>query len=234
MLYLIPVSLSENVLTVVLPQVKDVILQTNYYFVENLRTARRFIGSLQTGRKIDDLHFFELDKSTSQSTLADYFAKIPQGENIGVMSEAGCPAVADPGSLAVAMAHKKNIQVVPLVGASSILLALMGSGFNGQQFAFLGYLPISKAERIKAIQQLEKDLMQKRQTQIFIETPFRNNHLFADLCATLHPDTQICIAVNLTAPDEMIKTKTVLAWRKQIPELHKLPVVFVVGQNGIS
>jgi len=231
MLYLIPISLAENALQVVLPQIKEIILQTNYYLVENIRTARRFISSLQTGRKVDELHFFELHKGTSQAELQAYFLQIPAEASIGIMSEAGCPAVADPGSLAVAFAHKKNIKVVPLVGASSILLALMGSGFNGQNFAFLGYLAIERAKRIKEIQELEKNLFQKRQTQIFIETPFRNNHLLADLLAHLAADTQLCIASNLTTEQEMVKTKTVADWKKQIPELHKQPTVFVVGKT---
>jgi 16S rRNA (cytidine1402-2'-O)-methyltransferase len=231
MLYLIPISLAENALQVVLPQIKDIILQTDYYLVENIRTARRFISSLQTGRKIDELQFFELHKNTSQAELQAHFSQIPKDANIGIMSEAGCPAVADPGSLAVAFAHKHNMKVVPLVGASSILLALMGSGFNGQHFAFLGYLAIDKAKRIKEIQELEKNLFAKRQTQIFIETPFRNNQVLADLCATLTHDTQICIATNLTAENEMVKTKTAAEWKKALPELHKQPTVFVVGKS---
>lgn len=231
MLYLIPISLSENGLQVVLPQVKEIITHTKYYLVENIRTARRFISSLQLGIKIDELQFFEIDKHTTYATLTQYFTQIPQGENIGVMSEAGCPAVADPGSVAVAFAHKKGIKVAPLVGASSILLTLMGSGFNGQQFTFLGYLALDKQKRIAEIKQLEKDLLQKRQTQIFIETPYRNNQLLLDLCANLNPQTQICVAVNLTAENEMIQTKTAAEWKKQLPELHKQLVVFAVGKS---
>lgn len=229
-LYLLPIPLAENALQVVLPQIKDLIQEIDYYFVENIRTARRFISSLQTGRRIEDLHFFELDKDTDAILLQKYVEQIPKEAAVGVMSEAGCPAVADPGALAVAYAQKQGIQVVPLVGASSILLGLMGAGFNGQQFAFLGYLPIDKQARCVSIKQLEKDMRQKNQTQIFIETPYRNNQLLADLCLQLSPETLLCVAANLTTEQEFLKTKTIGAWKKQLPDLHKQPAIFLVGK----
>ncbi len=229
-LYLLPIPLADNSLHVVLPQVKELIQTIDYFLVENVRTARRFISSLQIGKKIDTLQFFELNKDTSLADLQGFMAQLPSDVAVGVMSEAGCPAVADPGSLAVQYAHQKGMEVVPLVGASSILLSLMASGFNGQQFAFLGYLPIDKAARSTAIKQVEKEMKQKNQTQIFIETPYRNNQLLADLCLYLSPETLLCVATNLTAPDQQVKTKTINHWKKQLPDLNKQPTVFLVGK----
>lgn len=207
MLYLIPTILaSETLESVLSPQIKEVIKTTDYYFVENIRTARRFISELKVGKIIDELHFFEVDKDTNIEQIRKYFKQIPQNQAIGVISEAGCPGVADPGAVAVKVAHQLGIKVIPLVGPSSILLALMGSGFSGQSFVFHGYLPIDKIERAKKIKILETD-SRKQQTQIFMETPFRNDSFLEDLLNTCQPDTLLCIACNITAPDELIQTK---------------------------
>ncbi|MFN8354837.1 MAG: SAM-dependent methyltransferase [Spirosomataceae bacterium] len=230
MLYLIPTTLAPDTsATVLTPQINEVIAQTDYFLVENVRTARRFISELKLGKVIDQLHFFELTKDTSEAEAAAYFKQIPSGQNIGVISEAGCPGVADPGALAVKIAHRMGMRVVPLVGPSSILLALMASGMSGQSFVFHGYLPIEKGERVKKIRQLEKEGFQKHQTQIFMETPYRNNQLLADLLANCQNDTVLCVAANITAPDELIQTKTVRQWKETQPDLHKKPTIFLIG-----
>lgn len=229
MLFLIPTILapdtSESVLS---PQIKEIIQKTDYYFVENIRTARRFISDLKLDKVIDNLHFYELNKDTSIEQVRKYFSEVPRGLDIGVISEAGCPGVADPGSLAVKVAHSFHLKVVPLVGPSSILLALMASGFSGQSFVFHGYLPIDKQERAKRIKALEND-SRKHQTQIFMETPFRNNSFLEDLLQTCQSSTNLCIAANVTASDEMIQTKTIAEWIKKKPDLHKIPTMFLIG-----
>ncbi|EKB48305.1 SAM-dependent methyltransferase [Cecembia lonarensis] len=231
-LYLIPTVLAEDTADkVISEEIREIIRHTNYYLVENVRTARRYISSLKLGVNIEGLHFEVLDKKTRRSELEGIMQPIFEGKNIGIMSEAGCPGIADPGSLAVAYAHEKNIQVVPLSGPSSMFLALMGSGFNGQSFAFHGYLPIDKKERIQAIKTLEVEAIKHKRTQIFMETPFRNNHLLKDLLETLHPDTLLCIAKNLTGSEEMIKSKTVRDWKKNPIDLHKTPTVFVLSEG---
>lgn len=228
-LFLIPTVLAENTADkVISPQVKDTIKNLNYFLVENVRTARRYISSLKLGLKIEELQFEILDKSTKSAELERIMKPIFSGQDVGVMSEAGCPGIADPGSAAAAYAHAKGIKVVPLSGPSSIFLALMGSGFNGQSFAFHGYLPIEKNDRIQAIKNLETESFKNNRTQIFMETPFRNNHLMEDLKSTLNPNTKLCIGKNITGPDEMILTKSVSDWRKIQLDLHKIPVVFVL------
>jgi 16S rRNA (cytidine1402-2'-O)-methyltransferase len=232
-LYLIPVPLTDNGLETLSPQIREVIMQTDFYFAENLRTARRFISSLKTGRDISQMTFFELNKNTNTQVVSENFKQIPLEANVGLMSEAGCPAIADPGSLAVSYAHKHQIQVIPMVGPSAILLALMGSGLNGQSFAFQGYLPIEKQEREKAIKNLEKESKQKKQTQLFIETPYRNNLVMDSLINELQGETQICIASNLTSANEWIRTKRVRDWKNDkvqglLPDLHKQPTIFLI------
>jgi 16S rRNA (cytidine1402-2'-O)-methyltransferase len=228
-LYLIPTVLAENTVEkVISPEIRDIVKNTQHYLVENLRTARRFISSLRLGLTIEDLHFEILDKKTKADELEKSMQPLFSGYDVGVMSEAGCPGIADPGSAAVAYAHEKGIQVVPLTGPSSMFLALMGSGFNGQSFAFHGYLPIDKKDRINAIKQLEGESARHNKTQIFMETPFRNNHLFDDLKSTLQPQTKLCIAKNLTGSDEFIQSKTIMEWRKTKLDLHKIPVVFIL------
>jgi len=231
-LYLLPTPLADQTADQVLsPQVREIVRRVDAYLVENVRTARRFISSLGTGRVIDELRFFDLHKDTpetdTRSQLSELFA---QGTDAAVLAEAGCPGVADPGAVAARLAHGMGWRVAPLVGPSSLLLALMASGLNGQSFAFHGYLPIDKAERAKALRQLEKEARQRRQTQLFIETPYRNQALLGDILAHCQPDTQLCVACNLTAPDEYIRTGSVRDWRKMtpLPDLHKKPTVFLL------
>jgi 16S rRNA (cytidine1402-2'-O)-methyltransferase len=229
MLYLIPTTLAPETSEAVLPiQIKEAITRTDYYFVENIRTARRFISDLKIGKIIDNLHFFELTKDTPIADVRKYFSAVPRGQNIGIMSEAGCPGVADPGALAVKVAHQLGVKVMPLVGPSSILLALMASGFSGQSFVFHGYLPIDKIERSKKVKSLENE-SKKQQTQIFMETPFRNNSFLEDLLNICQPDTMLCIACNVTGSDEMIQTKSVADWKNKKPDLHKKPTMFLIG-----
>lgn len=230
-LFLIPTTLaSETAQTVLSPQIKEVIAHTDYYLVENVRTARRFISELKTGKVIDELTFEILDKDSKPEDIQKTFKNWQKsGKDIGIMSEAGCPGVADPGAVAVKIAHQLGIQVVPLVGPSSILLGLMASGFSGQSFAFHGYLSIDKNSRAKQILQLEKEASQKQQTQIFMETPFRNNQFLEDLLTICAGSTFLCIAANVTAADEFIQTKTIAEWRKVKPDLHKKPTMFLLS-----
>lgn len=228
-LYLIPTILSPGTAQRVLPpQIKEVVTQTDYFFAENIRTARRFISELQTGRPIESLHFYELTKDTPPAETENLLQIVLNGNDAGVLSEAGCPGVADPGAALVKLAHQHGVPVLPLIGPSSLLLALMASGFSGQSFVFHGYLPIDKTARAKAIRQLEKDALQKDQTQLFMETPFRNNQLLDEILNVCQPHTPLCIASQLTAPDEFIQTKPIGNWRKNKPDLHKKPTVFLL------
>ncbi len=230
-IYLIPTNLSESPLSNVLPDyvLKDVIPQLSVFMVENLRTARRFLKKVDKTINIDALAFCEIGKNANPTEVAVFFEKYAKQQDIGILSEAGCPGVADPGARIVAMAHKQNIKVIPLVGASSLLLSLMGSGFNGQSFVFHGYLPVQKGERVKILKRLEAEVRNKKQTQIFIETPFRNRQLLEAILETCHKNTQLCIACNLTGEDEFIATKTIQEWKKQLPDLNKKPAVFLIG-----
>jgi len=227
-LYLIPTILAEGTQNDVLsPQIKDALQHLDVFFVENIRTARRFISSLKLGRVIDELTFIELNKDTPEAETIASLRNL--SKSAGVLSEAGCPGVADPGAVAVRIAHELEIRVVPLVGPSSILLALMASGMSGQSFAFHGYLPIDKAQRKKALQNLERNARQYQQTQIFMETPFRNNQLLEAVIEACSPDLALCIAANVTAPDELIRTMPVRKWKTQKPDLHKIPAIFLIG-----
>jgi 16S rRNA (cytidine1402-2'-O)-methyltransferase len=228
-LYLIPTVLSENTADKVLsPQIKEVVSNIDYFFVEELRTARRFISALKIGKPIESLKFFELNKDTTADAFQKDIESLPKGVDIGVISEAGCPGVADPGSMAVAYAHKTNMDVLPLVGPSSILLALMGSGFNGQSFCFHGYLPIDKAEKIKVIKSLEKESKARNQAQIFMETPYRNMKMLEEILPVLNGETRFCIASGLTSESQYIKTKKVKDWPKFLPDIHKRPTIFLL------
>ena len=228
-LYLIPSVLAEgSAHQVISPQIKEIIRNTKHYAVENLRTARRYISSLKLGISIEELQMQVLDKKTKEQQISQILAPLLEGNDVGVISEAGCPGIADPGALAVEFAHKRGIKVVPLTGPSSMFLALMASGFNGQSFAFHGYIPIDKKARIDAIKKLESDSAANYRTQIFMETPFRNNHLLEDLKNTLNPSTKLCIAKNITGQDEFIQTKTVAEWKKTNLDLHKIPTVFLI------
>lgn len=230
-LYLIPCNLSDSKLDTVLPKyvLEDIVPHLSVFMVENLRTARRFLKKVDASITIDELSFCEIGKNANSTEVAAFFEKYSHNNDIGVLSEAGCPGIADPGAGVVAMAHKKGMQVVPLVGPSSILLALMGSGFNGQQFTFHGYLPVQKGERANILKQLETQMHKMQQSQIFIETPFRNMQLLEAIVENCHSSTRLCIACNLTAQDEFIITKTIGEWQKNLPNLHKKPTLFIFG-----
>ncbi len=230
-LYLIPTVLAPETHDFSLSQeVIRVIKDVNYFFVENLRTTRRFISSLKIDKVIDEIHFIQLDKDSEIEELYDHFQFLQSGTDMGVLSESGCPGIADPGSLAVGLAHEMGIKVIPLVGPSSLLLALMASGFNGQQFTFNGYLPIEKHERKRAIKALENEVLRTNFTQIFIETPYRNDKMLSELISVLNPGTRLCVAANLTAPDEFILTLPVLKWKKLRKTIGKVPAIFLIGQ----
>ena len=227
-LYLIPVPLAEEVAhKTFTPYLVDTINQIDTYIVENSKTARRFLkeAGLKTPQK--DLIVHDYGKH-NRTDLGQFFVELAAGKDVGLMSEAGCPGIADPGADIVAEAHKRGIKVIPLVGPSSILLALMASGFNGQSFAFWGYLPIDKEQRTKRIKDLDLSASRYKQTQIFIETPFRNNQLFEEVLKSCKPNTQVCVASNLTAEDEFIKTQSVYNWRKEEIDLHKKPTIFLL------
>ncbi len=229
-LYLIPVPLADIPVAQCLPAYnKDVILQIKYFIVENLRSARRFLKSVDKAINIDDLHFVELNKHTSPKEISSYLDPMKEGHSIGIISEAGCPAVADPGSDVVAIAQSKGYTVAPLVGPSSILLALMASGFNGQGFTFNGYLPIKDEQRGRTIKEIEAKAL-KGHTQIFIETPYRNEKLIQDLIRQCKPSTLLCIASNLTSPDSFIQTKPLSYWAKAMPKINKVPTIFLLGR----
>jgi 16S rRNA (cytidine1402-2'-O)-methyltransferase len=228
-LFLIPVPLGDTDHRKVLPDYNgDIILTIRYFIVENVRTARRFLKKAEPSILIDGLTFYELNKHTSPDVVAGYLKPLSQGESVGVISEAGCPAVADPGADVVAIAQRKKYPVVPLVGPSSILLSLMASGFNGQSFAFNGYLPIEAAERTSAIKRLENRIYAENQTQLFIETPYRNNKLLQELIRTCRASTKLCIASDITCNDEEIITKPVKEWREKAPDLSKKPAIFLI------
>ncbi|OGX85495.1 SAM-dependent methyltransferase [Hymenobacter glacialis] len=231
-LYLLPTPLAEDTAPQVLPpQVLAAVAALPYFLVENARTARRFVKSVAPARVIEDIRFTVIDKdSTDAEVRAALVPLVKEGIDGGILSEAGCPGIADPGAALVREAHRLGLRVVPLVGPSSLLLALMASGLNGQQFAFHGYLPIEKAPRIAAIKTLEREGQQRQQSQLFIETPYRNGSLFADLVAHLQPGTRLCVAADVTGTGEFIKTLPVSDWRRlPAPELHKIPTVFVIG-----
>lgn len=228
-LYLIPTTLGEMQPEDVLPQtIKRSIDFIDHYIVENEKTARRFIKSVQPEKKQSELKLSLLNKHTEESDYLKMMEPLLNGMNVGLMSEAGCPGVADPGAVIVKIAHERGIQVVPLVGPSSILLAIMASGMNGQSFAFNGYLPIDASEKRNAIKQFERLSQEKNQSQLFIETPYRNNKLVEDLIQILNPQTHLCIACDITLPTEFIKTKTVNEWKKNKVDLHKRPCIFII------
>jgi 16S rRNA (cytidine1402-2'-O)-methyltransferase len=225
--YLIPTVLAEGQTDCLPSYILEAIKNCFVLFVENERTARRYIKLLSKEMVIDDYEWYNI-KEMNEEIVFSFKQKIKEEKNIGIISEAGCPGVADPGQSLIAIAQQLNVSVKPLVGPNSILLALMASGMNGQQFQFVGYLPIDIAERTKTIRHLELESKQKNCTQIFIETPYRNNQLLETLTKTLHPQTKICIAVDLTAPTEIIQTKTVQQWKASLPQLHKRPAIFLI------
>lgn len=229
-LYLVPCTLGDTPAGKVLPQhVIDVARRLKYFVVEQPKTARQFLSALKPEQPIQSLHFASLNEHTDPKELANLLAPLLEGHDLGIISEAGCPGIADPGADLVDLAHRKGIRVVPLVGPSSILLALMASGLNGQCFAFHGYLPIADAERSKAISKLETDSARLKQTQLFIETPYRNEKMFSALLAHCRPQTLLCVATDLTLPGEQIQTRSIAQWKSQpMPQLNKRPSLFLM------
>ncbi|SDX52387.1 16S rRNA (cytidine1402-2'-O)-methyltransferase [Lutibacter oricola] len=231
-LYLIPTTLGDNEPLEVLPySVKKVIEELTYFIVENEKTARKFIKRITPKKSQPSLQLFKLDKYADEMEVRTYLDECSKGVSIGLLSEAGVPAIADPGAEIVKMAHEKGIRVVPLVGPSSIILAMMASGFNGQNFSFNGYLPIETSERKKAIKQLERLSKEKNQSQIFIETPYRNEKMLADLKSTLTPGAKLCVACDITLPTEYIRTLEIKDWKHTKVDLHKRPVIFIIHKE---
>ena len=228
-LYLIPTTLGETAPLEVLPiSIKRAIENIDYYIVENEKTARKSIKSISSGKSQPSLKIEILNKYTEPQTIPGFLQPCIEGHDIGILSEAGCPGIADPGADVVRIAHEKGIQVVPLVGPSSIFLALMASGMNGQNFAFVGYLPIDSADRKKAIKQMERLSIDHKQTQICIETPYRNDKLFAEMLKSLSNQTLVCVACDITLPTEYIATKSVADWKRTNVDLHKRPSIFII------
>ncbi|MGB8857377.1 MAG: SAM-dependent methyltransferase [Burkholderiales bacterium] len=228
-LYLIPTPLGETSLETIVPKYNlQLIDLIEYFIVENAKTARAFLKLAGIRKPLQSLHIDELNEHTPATSLKTLLAPLLAGHDVGLVSEAGCPAIADPGANLVLLAHQHHVRVAPLVGPSSILLALMGSGLNGQRFCFHGYLPASKAERITTLKQLEAESKKLRQTQIFIETPYRNNAMLEDILAACKPATQLCVACDLTTANETIRTQSIAQWRKAMPDLHKRPAIFLL------
>lgn len=228
-LYLLPVTLGDTPLDKVLPSYNlEVIAHIRHFIVEDVRSARRFLKKVNKEFDIDSMTFYPLNKHTSPADISGYLKPLQEGKPMGVISEAGCPAVADPGADVVAIAQQKNLKVVPLVGPSSIILSIMASGFNGQSFSFNGYLPIEAGERAKKLKQLEQRVYTEQQTQLFIETPYRNNRLMEDILHHCRPQTKLCIAANITCEDQYIKTQSVKNWQGHLPDLSKTPCIFLL------
>jgi 16S rRNA (cytidine1402-2'-O)-methyltransferase len=227
MIFLIPSFLSENATETIPAYVLAALKSCSVIFAENERTARRFLKSMDREIIIDDFEWHTIHKVEDEQ-IGIFKERITAGKNIAIISEAGCPGIADPGQALVHEAQRMNIEVKPLVGPSSILLALMASGLNGQHFCFLGYLPIDHAERIKKIKQIEEESFKRKCTQIFIETPYRNNKMLETILHHCNPSTQLCIAAEITGANEYIKTKTIADWKKETIDLHKKPVIFLL------
>ncbi len=228
-LYLIPVTLSDVPLSQVLPAANiEVVRGIRHFIVENVRSARRFLKRCDRDIDIDGLTFYELNRHTDPKDIASYLAPLETGQPMGIISEAGCPAIADPGADVVAIAQRRGLTVIPLVGPSSILMGLMASGFNGQSFAFVGYLPIEAQARARRLKELEQRIMRDDQTQIFIETPYRNNTLLADLVKHLPSNLRLCVASDITGENERIVTHTIAQWAAQKPDFGKIPTIFLL------
>src|SRR5690554_2197203 len=232
-LYLIPSLLGDVPVEEAIPPYNiEVASRLKYFIVENVRSARRFLKKCDSNIDINALTFFELNKHTDPKQIASYLLPMKSGESVGVISEAGCPAVADPGADVVAIAQQKGYKVVPLVGPSSLLMAVMASGFNGQSFAFHGYLPIDQNDRARRIKKLEARSYSEDQTQLFIETPYRNHKMAADILQHCNPATKLCIAMNISCKDEYIVTRSVKEWKGKLPEMHKKPCVFLIYKGS--
>lgn len=229
-LYLIPVTLGDTPINQVIPRFNnEIINEIDIYIVENIKTARRFLIKAGINKQIDDLTFFELNKRTHDSEVSLFLKPLLDGKNVGILSEAGCPGIADPGAEVVSIAQQRNIDIIPLIGPSSILLSLMASGFNGQSFCFNGYLPKTQKNRVRKLKELERLVKTKQQTQLFIETPYRNRNVFEDILINCLPNTKLCIAVDLTLPTQKIRTQTVEEWKKVEINIHKRPCIFLLG-----
>ena len=231
-LYLIPNLLGETPVEQVLPAYNhEIIMGIRHFIVEDVRTARRFLKQVDRSIDIDQLTFYTLNKHTNPEEVASMLKPLEEGNPMGVISEAGCPAVADPGADVVALAQRKHLKVIPLVGPSSIILSVMGAGFNGQSFAFNGYLPVDEADRVKKLKALESRAWNESQTQLLIETPYRNRKMFDTILRTLRPQTRLCVAAGITTSDEYIRTHTVQEWKRiQLPDLSKIPAIFLIGR----
>lgn len=231
-LYLVPVTLGDTPLSQVIPPHNlQILLSIQHFIVENPRSARRFLKLAHPSLHIDSLSFFHLDKHSLSLNLSRALAPLDHGSSIALLSDAGCPAIADPGALVIALAHQKGFQVIPLVGPSSILLALISSGLNGQSFAFHGYLPVNHQDRLHSLRHLNDLVLSSHQTQIFIETPYRNNSLASDILLACHPHTLLCIASSLTCHNESIRTLPISQWKLNgLPDLNRLPSIFLLGQ----
>lgn len=228
-LYLFPVTLGDTPVEAVLPsRNQELIPQIRHFIVEDVRSARRFLKKVDRNRNIDELAFYPLNKHTSAQDILAYLQPLEQGQPMGVLSEAGCPAIADPGADVVALAQRKGLKVVPLVGPSSIVLSLMASGFNGQSFAFHGYLPIDGGQRAKMLRVLEQRIYAEDQTQIFIETPYRNKKMLEDILQHCKAQTKLCVAANITCEGEYVVTRTVKDWRGKLPDLAGIPCIFLL------
>jgi 16S rRNA (cytidine1402-2'-O)-methyltransferase len=227
MVYLIPSFLSENAVETIPAYVMSAVKNSSIIFAEDERTARRFLKAMDKEIVIDNFEWYGIHKAEEEQ-ISIFKQKIKEGKNIAIISEAGCPGIADPGQILIREAQKLNVEIKPLVGPSSILLALMASGFIGQQFSFHGYLPIDSMERMKKIKQLEEESMQKKYTQIFIETPYRNNKMLETILQCCKPSTELCIAAELTSKNEFIKTKNITEWKKEIVDLNKKPAIFLI------
>lgn len=229
-LYLIPVTLGDTPIDKVLPSYNtDIIRGIKHFIVEDVRSARRFLKKVDKDIVIDELTFCPMGKHASAELFASYLRPLEQGNPVGVISEAGCPAVADPGADVVSIAQRKGLRVIPLVGPSSMILAVMASGFNGQSFAFNGYLPIEPGERVRKIKALEQKVYSEHQTQLFIETPYRNAKMFGEILRSCRPQTKLCVAAGITCEEEYIRTRTVQEWKRHsLPDLSKIPAIFLI------
>lgn len=231
-LYLIPVTLGETSIEQVLPPYNhEVIMGIRHFVVENIRSARRFLRQTDKGFPIDDCTFFEMGKHADEKQFSQYLQPLREGKPVGVISEAGCPAVADPGADIVKIAQREGLRVVPLVGPNSMIMAVMSSGLGGQSFAFNGYLPVDASDRAKRLKALESRAWTEGQTQLFIETPYRNEKMFQALVSTLRPQTRLCIAAGITTADEYIRTLPISEWKKtKLPDLSKIPAIFLINK----
>lgn len=229
-LYLIPVTLGDDIISKALPlDVVNIAQRLETFVVENEKTARRFLSAIKPLKPVRELQLHTLNEHTTEKELPALLSPLLEGRDVGLMSEAGCPGVADPGAQLAALAHRKGIRVAPLVGPSSILLSLMASGLDGQRFTFLGYIPSDKSARVQKLREIEQDSRKRHETQIFIETPYRNQHLLEDILATCHGESRLCVACNISLDSELILTKRIADWKKApVPDLHKKPTVFLL------